>query len=162
MTKYVVNTSSSSHFVPLVAALMEPQTTEPVDTMNLSAMPIIEKKEETKVIQDEVDPTELRLMLFPSQIQKISSLIALMAHQRDLLQRLQVALQSSGGGPLMEGLEWKSQLQYVFEADTNSITIRVGAQEYFEFFMVTPVEIVLKYRTDTVYKAYMVTVIIST
>ena len=61
---------------------------EPIDTMNLAAMsmpPMKKEEEEQRLAQQEearVDTTEMRLMLFPSQIHKLSCLLALLAHLR--------------------------------------------------------------------------------
>ncbi len=54
---------------------MEPSTAEPVDTMNLGSIPLVVKKEEESEEEEEADQNDLRLMLFPSQIHKISNLI---------------------------------------------------------------------------------------
>lgn len=75
--------------------------------------------------QAEVDRGELRLMLFPSQIQKISSLIALMAHQRDLLQRLNAA-QEFAKESLAEHFMWKAQMQYSYVEDKKSANVTVS------------------------------------
>ena len=60
-------------------------TTKPMDTMKVVLPP---ERPKVKVkVEEKIDKSELQLMLFPGQIQKISNLITLLAHQRDLLQR---------------------------------------------------------------------------
>ncbi|XP_023931015.1 dynein beta chain, ciliary-like [Lingula anatina] len=103
---------------------VEPHTDAPVDTMNLTNMDlIIVKKEQEEAIEEEIDPTELKLMLFPSQIQKISSLISLLARQRDLLERLSKKAESSNTN-MMDSFDWQSQLRYTFEAEGRNIKIQ--------------------------------------
>ena len=58
---------------------------KPLDTMKVVLPP---ERPKVKVkVEEKIDKSELHLMLFPGQIQKISNLITLLAHQRDLLQR---------------------------------------------------------------------------
>ena len=98
---------------------------EPVDTMNLAAMSLPPvKKEGTPQVEEETpaDTTDLRLMLFPSQIHKLSCLLALLAHMRDLVERLLV-MESSH--PL-SSLDWRSQLQYRFNKENKGVSIKVG------------------------------------
>lgn len=46
-----------------------------------------ERPKVTVVVEEEIDKTELQLMLFPGQMQKVSNLVALMAHHRDYVDR---------------------------------------------------------------------------
>ncbi len=105
----------------MISAIQEPTTTEPIDTMNLGDLPLVIKKEEEEEEEEEVDPTEIKLVLFPSQIHKISSLIALMAHKRDLLERLQKLPQ----GEIAKSIDWKSQLQYQFDKANHGVQVKV-------------------------------------
>jgi len=70
-------------------AVDEPNAPEPVNTMDLGNTfnQLILKKDEEEEQVEFVEQSEIRLMLFPSQIRKIGSLIALLAYYRDLLQR---------------------------------------------------------------------------
>ena len=63
-------------------------------------------------------------MLFPGQSVKIQSLIGIMVHQRDILQRL---LDSYNDSPAAMGdsFTWKSQLKYRLEDETKRITVDV-------------------------------------
>lgn len=93
--------------------------------MNLSAMPIVQKKEEEpEVVVKKVEPVEVKLMLFPSQIQKISSVIAAIAQAREKLIRFQRELTEGGATPLCEGHEWKTQFRYTFDAESKGIHIK--------------------------------------
>ncbi|KAL3885754.1 hypothetical protein ACJMK2_025795 [Sinanodonta woodiana] len=110
-------------------SLVEPQTMEPIDTMNLSgAQPLVKKEavvaesEETIKMQN----AEVRLMLFPSQIQKLNSLLALMAHQRDLVEKL---LDTENDLPA-ESLTWRTQLQYSFIKDTRTVPVKCLDNEF--------------------------------
>ena len=81
-----------------LSAMIEPTTMESKDTMNLDAMSLPPvKKEGTPQEKKEtpVDTTELRLMLFLSQVHKMSCMLALLAHMRDLVERLLVMDTSS-------------------------------------------------------------------
>ena len=103
---------------------------EPIDTMNLAAMSLPPvKKEGTPQEKEEtpVDTTELRLMLFPSQVHKLSCMLALLAHMRDLVERLLVM----DSGSLLSSMEWQSQLQFKFNKETKGASIKVGAQRTF-------------------------------
>ena len=62
-------------------------------------------------------PKQLHL---PSHFHKISSLIGLLAHQRDLLQRLEAAQ----GSP-RESFEWASQLQYRVSSESGNVEVKV-------------------------------------
>ncbi|GFO25145.1 dynein beta chain, ciliary-like, partial [Plakobranchus ocellatus] len=57
-------------------------------------------------------PPEVKLMLFPSQVHKLTSLLSLLAHLRDLVQRL---ISISDQRLPTESFDWKSQLRYEFE-----------------------------------------------
>ena len=97
---------------------------EPIDTMNLAAMslPTIKKEEEPEEEEVvKVEPTELRLMLFPSQIHKLTCLLALLAHLRDYVERL-LCLDCSS--PL-SSLDWKSHLQYAFSKENKAVSVKV-------------------------------------
>ena len=100
-------------------------TAEPVDTMNLLEIPIVAKKDEDEDQEEEdkeVDAMseQQKQLLFPSHIHKISSLIGLFAHQRDLQQRLQASQCTA------ESFEWTSQLQYHFSTESQSVSIQVS------------------------------------
>ena len=108
---------------------MEPTTAEPVDTMNLGMLPLVVKKEEESEEEEEADQSEPRLMLFPSQIHKISNLIALLAHQRDLLQRFGELIEDDASGKIAESLEWRSQMQYLFDKESRIVQAKVCFQK---------------------------------
>ena len=100
-------------------------TEPPVDTMNILDMPSDPKKEEGEQLEsgelEESDVMESPKQLhLPSHMHKISSLIGLLAHQRDLLQRLQTAQ----GSP-RDSFEWSSQLQYRVSSDTGGVEVKV-------------------------------------
>jgi dynein heavy chain len=105
------------------AALVEPTTMEPVDTMNLAAMslPPMKKEEEKEEVEEKVEPTEVKLMLFPSQIHKLSCLLSLLAHLRDLVEGLLVMESPSP----IQSLDWKSQLQYRFAKENRGVSVKV-------------------------------------
>lgn len=63
-------------------------------------------------------------MLFPGQSVKIQSLIGIMVHQRDILQRLLDAYNDSPAA-MSDSFAWKSQLKYRLEDDTKRITVDV-------------------------------------
>ena len=97
---------------------------EPIDTMNLAAMSLPPvKKEGTPIEKKEspADTTDLRLMLFPSQVHKLSCLLAVLAHMRDLVERLLVMESSK---PL-SSLDWRSQLHYRFNKENKAVSIKV-------------------------------------
>ena len=109
---------------------------EPIDTMNLAAMSLPPvKKEGTPQDKEEspIDTTELRLMLFPSQVHKLSCMLALLAHMRDLVERLLVMDSSS----LLSSLEWRSQLQYRFNKETKGVGIKVGTEKQIWRYLLT-------------------------
>ena len=97
---------------------------EPIDTMNLAAMSLPPvKKEGTPDVKEEspMDTTDLRLMLFPSQVHKLSCMLAVLAHMRDLVERL---LTMECSQPL-SSLEWRSQLKYKFNKENKNVMIQV-------------------------------------
>lgn len=110
--------------------MVEPQTMEPIDTMNIINMPlptIKAKQEEEAAKQEEpIDNSELRLMLFPSQIQKLTSLLALMAHLRDFLERMIEAENNDAIGTF----QWSSQLRYYYNKDNKGVTVKVRKQVF--------------------------------
>ncbi|KAL5020323.1 hypothetical protein ScPMuIL_003215 [Solemya velum] len=109
-------------------SLVEPQTMEPVDTMNILDMPLptAKKEEEVEEVVEEDTLQDVKLMLFPSQIQKLSTLLALLAHLRDLLQRLSNLKQPS----VSQSLLWKAQLQYSYKRDSQSVTVKCMNAEF--------------------------------
>ncbi|CAH1797693.1 unnamed protein product [Owenia fusiformis] len=118
-------------------ALLEPQTSEPIDTMNLGAVVLIPKKSdhdlEVEIQQNrekqQSEETDLKLMLFPSQIQKISSLISVLTHQRDLLVRL-IEKTNESDTNLEEAFDWRSQLQYKFNTEDLTISVKCLDAEF--------------------------------
>ena len=65
-------------------------------------------------------------MLFPGQIHKISSLIALLAHHRDLLRRLHALVDGEAADAMGENFLWKCQLTYTLDKDSRNITVSVS------------------------------------
>ena len=92
--------------------------------MNLGEIPIIVKKEEEEEEEEIVDAADVKLMLFPSQLHKISTLIAVLAHKRDLLERLEEQ-HRMGQKQLSNSLIWKMQLNYVFDKDHHTVQVKV-------------------------------------
>ena len=134
---------------------------EPIDTMNLAAMSLRPVKKEESPQQKEgspVDTADLRLMLFPSQVHKLSCLLALMAHMRDLVERLLVMDSSH----ILSSLDWRSQLQYMFNKENKGVTIKVG-----EHICHAPIpgnvmfssEIDTTFKTIKLFKQYLICVI---
>ncbi|XP_052060514.1 uncharacterized protein LOC127700861 isoform X4 [Mytilus californianus] len=102
-------------------SIVEPQTMEPIDTMNITAAAAMElRQEETEIEEEKIDPSELKLLLFPGQIQKLSSLLALLAHLRDFIERIM----ESDAGAEANSFDWSAQLRYYFNKDNRSITIK--------------------------------------
>ncbi|KAI0240664.1 hypothetical protein LSAT2_008589 [Lamellibrachia satsuma] len=126
----------------------EPVATEPVDTMNLMDIPIVPKKDEEgeqdkKEKEDDAESDGLKMQLFPSQIHKISSLIGLHAHQRDLLQRLQTSQ-----GDTRQSFEWASQLQYHFSPEPCCVSIEVRTLSQLQYhFSPEPCSVSIEVRT---------------
>ena len=112
-------------------SIVEPTTTEPVNTMNLGSVVLMMKKEVESEEEEDADQTDLRLTLLPSQIHKISNLIALLAHQRDLLLRLAELRRSGFNGKIAESLEWKSQIQYLFDTESRIVQAKVNFEKNF-------------------------------
>lgn len=107
--------------------MVEPQTLEPIDTMNIITAPTITsitKEEEEKKEETPVDNSEVKLMLFPSQIQKLSSLLALLAHLRDFIERMI----ENENDQLTSSFDWRSQLKYTFDKDNKSVPIKVSCK----------------------------------
>ena len=106
-------------------ALVEPQTMEPIDTMNILNMPLptikTTQEEEAAKQEEPFDNIELKLMLFPSQIQKLTSLLALMAHLRDFMERMIEAENNDA----FSTFQWNSQLRYYYNKDTKGVTVKV-------------------------------------
>ena len=131
-----------------LSAATEPVATEPVDTMNLMDIPIVPKKDEEgeqdkKEKEDDAESDGLKMQLFPSQIHKISSLIGLHAHQRDLLQRLQTSQ-----GDTRQSFEWASQLQYHFSPEPCSVSIEVRTLSQLQYhFSPEPCCVSIEVRT---------------
>ena len=108
------------------AAAGDPQTTTvSLDPLVVRTRHPSSKPPEVEESIEESESTELKLMLFPAQIQKISSLISLLAHQRELLSYLGQHHKDQSG-PLAEDFLWKSQLQYSFTEDTKQVPIKVS------------------------------------
>ena len=77
-------------------------------------------------VEAAIDKSELKLMLFPSQIQKISNLIALLAHQRDVMRRFVETVDNGAvKSSLLESFDWKSQLQYQWNESNLAINVKV-------------------------------------
>ncbi|XP_033641711.1 dynein beta chain, flagellar outer arm-like [Asterias rubens] len=101
---------------------LETVTTKPMDTMKVVLPP---ERPKVKVkVEEKIDKSELQLMLFPGQIQKISNLITLLAHQRDLLQRL-IDKQDEIKGSLQDSFEWRSHLRYVWNESTMGLSVKM-------------------------------------
>ena len=105
------------------------QSAAPVDTMNIS-LPVLKEAEEggeeganRKGDVEEEMEEEMKLMLFPSQIHKLTSLVSLLSHLRDLVQRL---IDMAPGVPPAKSFDWRSQLLYFFEEEPRGVTIQVG------------------------------------
>ncbi|KAK7479591.1 hypothetical protein BaRGS_00029140 [Batillaria attramentaria] len=104
----------------------------PVDTMNIS-LPVLKEAEDVadgddrKGDLEDEGQEELKLMLFPSQIQKLTSLIAYLSHLRDLLQRLiEMSPRQSPG----MSFDWRSQLLYSFSEENRSVTVTCMKTEF--------------------------------
>ncbi|XP_022099208.1 dynein beta chain, ciliary-like [Acanthaster planci] len=95
---------------------------KPLDTMKVVLPP---ERPKVKVkVEEKIDKSELQLMLFPGQIQKISNLITLLAHQRDLLQRL-IDKQDEMKGSLLESFDWRSRLRYIWNETSNNLSVKL-------------------------------------
>lgn len=113
-----------------LTALVEPQTMEPIDTMNILNMPLptIKTTQEVEAakLEEPIDNSELKLMLFPSQIQKLTSLLALMAHLRDFMERMIEAENNDA----FSTFQWNSQLRYYYNKDTKGVTVKVRVSDH--------------------------------
>lgn len=98
---------------------------EPIDTMNILNMPLptIKTTQEVEAakMEEPIDNSELKLMLFPSQIQKLTSLLALMAHLRDFMERMIEAENNDA----FSTFQWNAQLRYYYNKDTKGVTVKV-------------------------------------
>ncbi|XP_033103095.1 dynein heavy chain 9, axonemal-like [Anneissia japonica] len=100
---------------------------KPLNTMKVVLPP---ERRMLKVVEEEqVDKSELKLMLFPAQIQKISNLIALLANQREILNRFEKR-QASGETGLTESFEWQSQMQYCWTPENATLTVKSMLNEF--------------------------------
>ena len=122
------------HVASIQLSTVEPATTEPVNTMNLGTIVLMMKKEVESEEEEDAHQTDLRLTLLPSQIHKISNLIALLAHQRDLLLRLAELKRGNFDGKIAESLEWKSQIQYLFDTESRIVQAKVNYGEQYTVF----------------------------
>ncbi|XP_069115919.1 uncharacterized protein [Argopecten irradians] len=126
------------------SSLMEPQTLEPVDTMNILAAPPIttyNKKEEAKEEAPQGDTADMKLMLFPSQIQKLTSLLALLAHVRDFLERMIEADDTAA----LSGFEWRSHLRFYFSKDNRAVNVKTLDSQFdygYEYVGSSPREVI--------------------
>ncbi|XP_071959570.1 uncharacterized protein [Antedon mediterranea] len=98
-----------------------------VNTMKVTLPP--ERRHHKVVVEERVDQAELKLMLFPGQIQKISNLIALLANQREVLKRFEER-QTSGETGLTESFEWRAQLRYSWTSENATLTVKSLANEF--------------------------------
>ncbi|XP_070202269.1 uncharacterized protein [Littorina saxatilis] len=109
------------------APASDAQSAPPIDTMNIS-LPTMEKAEEVPEETadregedgEEAEREELKLMLFPSQIHKLTNLLSLLSHMRNLVQRL---IDMSPRQPPGMSFDWKSQLLYSFEEENRGVTV---------------------------------------
>lgn len=96
------------------------------DTLTLTPQllppPTLSSQREGQDTEDS-QPEKLKLLLFPGQIQKLSSLLALLSHLRDLVHRL---LASPHTSKPLQSFHWKAQLLYTFSTDTRSVHIQVS------------------------------------
>ena len=82
------STSQSTAYIPGAVAA---NTLDLADTFSN----ILSKPEQEQQQVELVEQSDIRLMLFPSQIHKITSLILLLSYYRDVLSRLVLALSQS-------------------------------------------------------------------
>eukprot|EP00105_Crassostrea_gigas_P044993 XP_019929141.1 PREDICTED: dynein beta chain, ciliary isoform X4 [Crassostrea gigas] len=103
---------------------------EPIDTMNILNMPLptIKTTQEVEAakMEEPIDNSELKLMLFPSQIQKLTSLLALMAHLRDFMERMIEAENNDA----FSTFQWNAQLRYYYNKDTKGVTVKCLDAEF--------------------------------
>ena len=103
--------------------------------MNLEAMPIINAKKEESVhilaevehekVKEEQQKQNQKHMLLPSQIHKISAMVALLAQQRERLLRLQQGYEDSNTA-MIESFDWKTQLLYEFDESSRGVNVKVN------------------------------------
>ena len=122
--------SACSHFRLFTCSCrrVSAQSAAPVDTMNIS-LPVLKEAEEggeeganRKGDVEEEMEEEMKLMLFPSQIHKLTSLVSLLSHLRDLVQRL---IDMAPRVPPAMSFDWRSQLLYFFEEEPRGVTVQV-------------------------------------
>ncbi|KAK6172547.1 hypothetical protein SNE40_016179 [Patella caerulea] len=110
--------------------------TRTADTMNLTMEIQDSKSTEAKPVTvstgevvDEVDkvPEDLRLLLFPCQIDKLTSILALLAHQRDMISRL---IDVSRNASPAKSFDWRSQLQYSYLTDNKTVKVKCLDAEF--------------------------------
>ncbi|KAH9514965.1 hypothetical protein Btru_021540, partial [Bulinus truncatus] len=92
----------------------ETSTLAPLDSISMIRPPSEERTDDRaeEVYQKQ---REKKMLLFPSQIHKLTSLLSLFTHLRDLIQRL---VEISNNGSPDASFDWKSQLIYEYsEAD---------------------------------------------
>ncbi|XP_071095883.1 uncharacterized protein [Haliotis cracherodii] len=124
-------------------SVQEANTMQPLDTMNILVPE--EKKESVVVVEtvvEEDDKTEVKLMLFPSQIQKLTCLLALLAHLRDLIHRLMELAATQAPATTFD---WKCQMMYNFKEDTKAVTIQcmdAGFEYGFEYIGASSREVI--------------------
>ncbi|XP_055866060.1 uncharacterized protein LOC106055129 isoform X2 [Biomphalaria glabrata] len=88
----------------------ETSTLAPLDSMSMIVAPT-EVKDNVRAEEIYQKKKEQKLLLFPSQIHKLTSLLSLFAHLRDLVQRL---LEIAKNGSPEDSFDWKCQLIYDF------------------------------------------------
>ncbi|XP_078672103.1 uncharacterized protein LOC144911712 isoform X1 [Branchiostoma floridae x Branchiostoma belcheri] len=116
-------------------ALTEPME-PPIDTMKTLAPPVSKLSKGSRKDEEEeekqTEPSEMKLMLFPAQIQKISNIIALLAHYKDVLQRfLDDQSDSVGvGSNLVHSFHWRSQIKYNYQEDQKFVSTKVLDMEF--------------------------------
>ncbi len=82
----------------------------------------VEDEEEEKVHVPD-DHADIKLLLFPSQIHKLTSLLALLAHMRDLIHRLsKIAVIQAPA----TSFDWKCQMMYSYKQETKTVPIKVS------------------------------------
>ncbi|XP_076457719.1 uncharacterized protein LOC143291635 isoform X3 [Babylonia areolata] len=100
-----------------------------VDTMNISLPALMEAGEEAEAEGGdrkeegeggEEEEEEMKLMLFPSQIHKLTCLLSLLSHLRDLVGRL---TDMAPRQPPATSFDWRSQLLYSFVEETRGVTV---------------------------------------
>ncbi|CAK8694749.1 unnamed protein product [Clavelina lepadiformis] len=88
-----------------------------------------QKQEETGESTNESDS---KILLFPSQVQKISGLISILTQQRDVYASLQEAMKHSSKTELDKVFEWQARLKHVY--DKEEMLVSVHAMDWkFEY-----------------------------